>query len=105
VGVVLEPPWPDRRIGVGRGQWTRPDHRLRALSTRIFECRHPAGRKFHDGYWINRFNRLVDDAEGAKNIETPNGSRADAWKALTEGNRRIDEYDRKQAANPGKKPR
>lgn len=63
-----------------------------------------AGRRFHDGYWINRYNWLLDDAKGAKSIEIPDGSREDAWKALTEGNRRIDEYDRRRAVNLGRKP-
>jgi hypothetical protein len=53
-----------------------------------------AGRKFHDGYWLNRFNWLVDDAGGRKSIEIPDGSHEQAWQALREGNRLLDDYGR-----------
>ena len=55
-----------------------------------------AGRRFHDGYWLNRFNWLIDDAKGKKSIEIPDGTHQQAWQALQEGNRLIDEYDRKK---------
>jgi hypothetical protein len=55
-----------------------------------------AGRRFHDGYWLNRYNWLVDDAKGKRSIEIPDGTREQAWEGLREGNRLIDEYDRKK---------
>ncbi len=55
-----------------------------------------AGRRYHDGYWLNRYNWLVDDAQGKKSIEIPEGTHQQAWQALQEGNRLIDEYDRKK---------
>jgi hypothetical protein len=56
-----------------------------------------AGRWFHDGYWINRYNWLVDDAKGRRNPEVPDGSREQAWKSLTEGNRRLDVEEQRRA--------
>jgi len=61
-----------------------------------------AGRWFHDGYWINRYNWLVDDARGRKSIEIPDGSREEAWKWLTAGNRRIDVEERRRARDAGR---
>ncbi|MHC5543074.1 hypothetical protein ACYOEI_33040, partial [Singulisphaera rosea] len=61
-----------------------------------------AGRRFHDGYWINRYNWLIDDAKGRKSLEIPDGTREAAWKALAEGNRLIDEDDRARADSAGR---
>ncbi len=44
-----------------------------------------AGRWLHDGYWINRFNWLADDARGKKSIEIPDGTRAEAWRSPDRG--------------------
>ena len=51
-----------------------------------------ADRRDQDGYWLNRFNWLVDDAKGQKSIEIPDGTREQAWAALREGNRKLDEW-------------
>jgi hypothetical protein len=62
-----------------------------------------AGRWFHDGYWINRYTWMVDDAKGQKSIEIPDGSHEEAWKSLAEGNRRIDEEERRRAPAAGRR--
>jgi hypothetical protein len=61
-----------------------------------------AGRWFHDGFWINRYNWLLDDAHGRKSLEIPDSSRDDAWKSLTNGNRRLDHEERKRFSMTGK---
>jgi len=46
-------------------------------------------RRNHDGYWLNRYNWLIDDAAGRKSIEIPDGTREQAWRALAEANKAI----------------
>jgi len=81
--------------------WTRGQHMLNAAALMLGT--HPiaqwkdvmmTGRKFHDGYWLNRYTWLLDDAGGRKSIEIPDGSHEQAWQALREANRLIDENDR-----------
>ena len=81
--------------------WARGQHMLNAAALMLGT--HPiaqwkdvmmAGRKFHDGYWLNRYTWLGDDAGGRKSIEIPDGTREQARQALREANRLIDEYDR-----------
>jgi hypothetical protein len=89
--------------------WNRGCHILNAsalmlgtVPIREYPAAMLAGRKFHDGYWINRYNWLIDDAKGAKSIEIPDGSREDAWKSLAEGNWLIDEFERKRPNGSGR---
>jgi len=81
--------------------WTRGQHMLNAAALMLGT--HPiaqwkdvmmTGRKFHDGYWLNRYTWLLDDAGSRKSIEIPDGSHEQAWQALREANRLIDENDR-----------
>jgi hypothetical protein len=53
-----------------------------------------AGRSFHDGYWINRYDWLIDDAKGRKTIEIPNGTRDAAWQSLKAGNDALDRLEK-----------
>jgi len=91
--------------------WSRGCHILSATAlmlgtfpVREYPAAMAAGRWFHDGYWINRYNWLVDDAQGRKSIEIPDSSREVAWKSLTEGNRLLDIEERKRASITGKSP-
>ncbi len=43
----------------------------------------------HDGYWLNRYNWLVDDAHGKQSIEIPQGTHQQAWQALKEANQSL----------------
>ncbi|MBI3666336.1 MAG: hypothetical protein HY236_08950 [Acidobacteria bacterium] len=84
--------------------WLRGQHMLNASALMLGLYPIPqwkdammAGRRFHDGYWLNRYDWLVDDAKGNKSIEIPQGTQEEAWRALEQGSRLIDEYDRAQA--------
>lgn len=76
--------------------WGRSQHILNASAVMlglhpVAEWKNvlPALAHYHDGYWLNRYNWLIDDAAGKRSIEIPDGTREEAWKALAEANRRI----------------
>jgi hypothetical protein len=80
--------------------WGRGQHMLNAAALML--GLHPvaewdkamlAGRKYHDGYWLNRYNWLVDDAAGRKSIEIPEGTHEESWASLRAGNRALDEWE------------
>ncbi len=58
-----------------------------------------AGRRDQDGYWLNRYNWLVDDAQGRKSIEIPDGTHDQAWASLQDGNRKLDAWEQDTAAH------
>ena len=72
--------------------WSRGGHIFNATALMLgtfpvseYPAAMSAGRWFHDGYWINRYNWLADDAHGQKSLEIPDSSHEDAWKSLTAG--------------------
>ena len=65
---------------------------IRRVAASGFTVDHRQDYPHHDGYWLNRYTWLVDDGTGRLSIEVPHGTQREAWEALSEGNRLLDQY-------------